>query len=260
MPRMNSSSAYSAATGSGLHEDDLFNVWDTSASSGNVLRCTFDVLRDYLTNYGGGRWRKIDTADFTATPASTSTITFSVDYTGSVKPGMPIKYAISGTTYYGMLTTVASGLWTIAGATMGGALQSLYVGTPEMLRTINFYVPGVYDAGVADQLCAVTWYGPPAYVVNFAAAHVTPDGGATEPKLNIEVAGSAVSSNDTNLGITMSASANTWVSHHTASPIAINTTNYSIAFGEEIRPTLTAAGAAGTTAADLSVTVAIVVA
>lgn len=257
MPRMNSTT-YSAATAAGLHEDDLFNVWDTSAGSGNVLRCTLDVLRDYLTNYGGARWRKIDTADYTATPASTSTITFTVDYTANVKAGMPLKYTIGGTTYYGMLTTSAAALWTIAGATLGGDITALYVGTPEMLRTVNLHVAGDYDAGIADLKPAVLWYGPPAYVVNFAAAQVGVDTG-TEPKLNIEVAGSAVSSNDTSLGITMSGSANTWVSHHTASPIAINTTNYSIAFGEEIRATLTAAGGTGD-ATDISVTIAVVVA
>ena len=179
--------------------------------------------------------------------ASTSTITMNADLTAWLKPGVPVKFKLSGTTYYGILTAVAAGLLTIAGApltTGDGDLEELYVGSPSKVHVVKFHVAGEYGDGAVATLLATDakapfeWELPPAYLVKFRAYSDT-DGDTTDPIVNVMVAGSAVSTSNTNDGLEMTA-AQTWYS----TVVDISTTNYSIAYDESVEISTTAGAGA----------------
>lgn len=212
-----------------------------------------DVLTLLETLQGLTRWRPIPTADYTATPASTSRITMS-DTTG-LRVGLPIRYTYNSVTYYGVIDAVSAGTHIdVAGATLntGQDLTDLRVGTPEMVVQMDLFVSGTYGDGTNDLLATdmnayVRWQLPDAYLVKFAATHKTVDGTA-QPKINVKVGGSSVSTADTNNGIQLS-TAGAWVEN---GAIAINTTNYAINPDDAIEVACTAAGTDGD-AADLTV-------
>jgi len=203
-------------------------------------------------------WRVIDTADFTATPASTSTLTMSD--TSAVYVGDGIKYTDGRGTYYAIVTAVSANTSiTIAGAAFdtGSDVTALYVGNNKVIQTA-FFISGTYADGTGDLLAAdmntyEKWQGRKAYLVSFSAVHKTADTGAAQPKINVKVNGSAVSTNDSNNGVQLS-TAGTWVDN---SAIAINTSNYDINRGESIEINCTAAGT-NSNASDLTVSLVFV--
>lgn len=205
----------------------------------------------------GSRWKAlVEDTHWNDQPASTSTITMAADLTAVLYPGLPVKFKLSGSYYYAVLTAVASDLLTIAGApltTGDGDLEELYYGDPEMVTQLCVYVAGTYGDGteadllVTDMAAPLRWYGPAMYLVSFAAAHDTVDTG-DEPKVNVQLNNAAVSTNDTNAGVQLGA-ADTFVLN---SAVAVNTSNYDVNWGEEIEVACTAAGGTGD-AADLTV-------
>jgi len=179
--------------------------------------------------------------------ASTSTITMAADLTAWLKPGVPVKFKLSGTTYYAILTAVAAGLLTIAGApltTGDGDLEELYVGDPAKVHVFKFHVAGEYGDGANSTLLATDakapfeWELPPSYLVKFRGYSDTA-GDAADPIVNVLVAGSAVGTSNTNDGLEMTAD-KTWYS----TVVDINTTNYSIAYDEAIELKTTAGAGA----------------
>jgi hypothetical protein len=198
----------------------------------------------------GDGWNQ--TSAFATTAASTSTITMTSDLTGVIKVGMAIKFKLSGTYYYAVCSAITSNLLTIKGApltTGAGALTELYF---SGVKAVNWSanIAGFYGAATSTSLLAsmmsvyASWRLPKAYCVSFEAKNKT-SAGTTQPKINLLIAGSRVSTANTNAGIQPSTS---WVVN---SAVAINTTNYSVANGEEIEIECTAAGdgTVGSTAA-----------
>jgi hypothetical protein len=163
--------------------------------------------------------------------------------------GLPVKFTYGSTDYYGIITAVAANVSiTIAGAplTTGVAPSALYVGTQSHVEQVEFLVETAYGAAAQDVFADVTlqthrWRKGNAYLVTFGAAHGVVDSGAAQPKINITVGGSVVSTADTNNGIQLS-TAGTWVDN---SAVAINTTNYKIEMDDEIDIEVTAAGTNG---------------
>ncbi|MFA5408671.1 MAG: hypothetical protein WC343_07880, partial [Bacilli bacterium] len=72
------------------------------------------------------RWR-IEEGTYTATPASTSTITTLIDRTGAILAGTPICYEIAGVRYIGVVTNITIDTITIAGPPLSGDIQALYL-------------------------------------------------------------------------------------------------------------------------------------
>lgn len=200
----------------------------------------------YLEGGASSKWTAlVATTDFATTAASTSTITMNVDWTASIKAGMAIKFVLSGATYYAIATTVAAGLLTIAGApltTGAGALTALsFSPLPGMVEMVAFIVAGTFANAVStalldeDVLTAVKWDKAPAYCVKQEVIVITDDSGANQPRVNVTIAASAVNTSNANAGLTV---AETWVN----SVVDINTTNYSIVYGEAIELTTDANG------------------
>ena len=193
-------------------------------------------------------WTEVDTDNYTALPASTSTITMSD--TSDFDVGYPVKYTYSGTTYYGIVTAVsANAQITIAGATLNGgvALTALYAGRPERVIQKNLFVGTDAFNDVQDAFSEVTyeyqrWEAADAYLVSFAGTLGVADTGASQPKVNVKVDDNLVGTQDTNKGITLSATPGGWTAN---TAIQISATNYKIERGDAIDIRCTEAGTNG---------------
>jgi hypothetical protein len=230
----------------------------TATTSTDVFYClqgatgkkvTLAQISSYVEGQVSERpWTEVGASKYTATPASTSTITMSD--TSDFLVGYPVRYQYSGSTYYGIVTAVsANALLTIAGAPLnvGAALQNLYVGRPERVVQRHFFIDTAFGSAVQDIFASVTyerfrWELADAYLVSFAATSGEADTGATEPKINVKIAGSLVSTNDSNNGLQLSSTAGTWTAN---SAVAVNTNYYDIARGDAVDIRCTAAGTNG---------------
>lgn len=194
---------------------------------------------------------------FTATPASTSTLTMTADKTASILVGYPVKYAIGGTTYYGIVTAMAANLMTIAGAPMGGDVTALYYGDPTRVAQVDFFIPGAFaDASntgllASDARTKFDWNLTKAYCVQIRHTVRVDDSGANQPRVTISIAGSVVGTSNTNAG---EAVAETW----TSTVVGINTTNYDINRDEAIE-IVTDANGSNDDATDLTVSAIFVI-
>jgi len=205
------------------------------------------------------RWMPIDTTKYTANPPAIDTITCSD--TTDFAIGLPLKYAYGGSTYYGMVVAINAGVSiTVAGAPLvpGTPLTALYVGTPEMVFSDRFYIPGLYGAVAQDiftgiALQSAKWAGREARCVRIQAVHRVIDSGANQPKINFKIGVVLVSTNDANSGIQLGA-AWTWVNNPN---VAVSTANYVATYDANLNVRCTVAGSNGD-ASDLTVVVTFV--
>jgi len=254
MPTINGLTEHTAA----IALDDLIVLWDNSATSPQDRKKTWETALDEIRSQA--RWMPISTDDYTDEPSSTSRIACSD--TSRFFVGAPVRYTYGGTAYYGMVDAISANTYIdVRGAPLvtggGSNLTELAVGTREMLVQKHFFVNGTYadatntilaeDADIYDR-----WVGGSAYLVAFDVTHKIEDTG-DEPKVNIHIGGSAVSTADSNSGPQLS-TAGTWVEN---SAVAINTTNYAIAYQDAFEIEVTAAGGSGD-AEDLNVVLYIV--
>ena len=204
-----------------------------STADGGAIRYD-STAADWIVDDRSG-YRTVNTGRYTASPSSTSVLLMS--NTSDMAVGLPVRYVISGTTYYGIITAfTANTSITIAGASLSGSLTALAVGPASkvvqllfpMTEAANFSANTGSTQLATFGLTYFKWRMPKAYLVTFSGIEQT-TAGATEPKINVLIAGSAVSTNDTNLGIALAAA--TWVDN---SAIAINTANYDINWDESI--------------------------
>lgn len=188
----------------------------------------------------GTGWTAIPTSEITTTPASTSTITMGVDYTAVCPTGTPVKYKISTTYYYGIVTAITSNLMTIAGASLTGTIVELYYGYAARTEQIDIAINGYYETAsdstaVLNQLfSSLIWHKQTAYAVQMNVWSKTHDTG-THGQAQVLINGQQLCS--TNNGLTIAADA-TWYS----TIIDINTSYYDINYGEAIEITTTKAG------------------
>ena len=227
-----------------INEDDLASDLDTKVP-------TQQSVKAYVANFRAP-WLVIATGSYTATPTDTDTLAMSA--TAGMAVGLPLQYTIGGTVYRGRVVAVSADTSIdIQGAPMGGDVTKLEVGEVSRVAVIPMYVDSTYgnatdtDLLWNDMSTKVIWDLGKAYCIGFQATHKTVDTG-TEPKVNVNVGGSAVSTNDTNNGIQLGATG-VMVKN---SAVAINTTNYSVDFGDAVTPTCTVAGGTGD-AANLTV-------
>jgi hypothetical protein len=178
-------------------------------------------------------WTGVPTANFTAAPASTSTLTMGVDMTASIKAGMTLEYtnAEHGVAY-GRVGAIAANLLTVNGPPMphditllrygGGTLRQLtYDATVNVDGTAN---TTVLKTGTVYTL---TWRGPTAYLVFWDAYQTTHDSHATHGKVTMKVGGTEVNSSAG--GLTIAANATVY-----STVVDIDLAAYDIAEGENI--------------------------
>ena len=180
-------------------------------------------------------WDTINSG-YTATPASTSTITTTVDLRSKIRAGDPLRYDIAGVYYYGVVTTMAAALITIAGAPMGGDIVELCVGNPSRVIVKDYHFDAAYTT-VTDQTKLESfhkwdlgdlWQNKEARLVRISHCNETNDA-TSQPDVNMYVDTAAVSTANTNQGQQVGASP---AVVHTV--VDINTTNYVVAFGSRI--------------------------
>lgn len=189
---------------------------------------------------GTSKWTALAAGtDYTATPASTSTLTMVTNQTAVLRPGMALRYTIGGVAYYGVVTAVTAGLLTLAGAPLAGDVTALdYSIFPGMVETMTLSDPGAWadsadTALVAnDLLMALVWPGPPAALVRIQAWTRTTDTGTNKPRINARLGATTtdyVSTANGNAGLELAASA-TW----TATGVDIAPAKYAVVPGTAI--------------------------
>jgi hypothetical protein len=193
---------------------------------------------------------------YTPTPASTSTLTMTSDLTGTIKAGYGLKYTIGGVVYYGLVTTMATNLMTIAGATMGGDVSSLNytkVGVIQVPLLIPGYYEGASSATIVSDLLGqiILWQQGPAYCVRMGMRSRVADS-SSDGKAQAYIGGNLLCTANTNTGLILAGTG--WY----YSVVDINTTNYGIVFGGTIE--VGAVKGTGGNALDLSVLLTFVVA
>jgi hypothetical protein len=225
---------------------------------GKVLTSDADGDATWETAAGGATfWTAL--ANFTATPASTSTITMGTDQTATIPVGSPLKYTIGGTVYYGMVIAITSNLLTVAGAPLGGDVTALSLGDISRIEQIdipiNTYYEDATDATLirSDLSTALIWHKSAAYIVRFVAWSLVHDS-TTHGQIQVTtgVYGStlyAVSS--TSGGVTIAADATQY-----STVVDIDTAKYVLAKGNAIEIAATKNGAGD--AHDLLVSIIVV--
>ncbi len=194
--------------------------------------------------------------NFTATPASTSTLTMTADRTSIILVGSPIRYTISSVVYYGVVTALTSNLMTIAGAPLSGDVTALHFSDSSKLAIIEQTIFGTFaDAAntaliSSDGRSACKWQASKAYLVKISHKVRVDDTGANQPQVTASVAGSVVGTDNTNVGLPV---AETW----TDTVVGINVSNYDINPGEAIE-ILTDANGSNDDALDLVVSLVFV--
>lgn len=228
----------------------------TSPADGDMLRYSSTSSDFVATTPDALRYRTIATARYTGLIGGTpSVITCST--TSDFAVGVPVRYVVSGTTYYGIITALtANTSITVAGPALAAAatVSALAVGTPEMVEVVQLFVANAYGDGVNSGLLAsdmktyIRWNSKKSYLVRISAVHNTA-AGTTQPKVNVNINGSAVSSMDSGNGLQLS-SVGTWVDNTLA---AITSANYDINWDESLEVACTAVGNATGAALDLTV-------
>lgn len=205
---------------------------------------------------GPGAWVEVGQSDYTATPASTSTITMDTDQTAVILKGYALKYTIAATTYYGIVSAIAANLLTVAGAPMGGDVTNLYYMTGSTNVTqIAIIIPGLYedatntDLITSDLASNFIWNKTKAYLVRYRVYSAVHDS-AAHGQASVQINNTEV--NTTAGGLTIAANT-TWYS--TVVDIAVAA--YDVNPGEEIEVTCIKGGTGD--ASDLTVEMTFVI-
>jgi hypothetical protein len=189
---------------------------------------------------GASAWKQT-AATFTATPASTSTLTMTADLTANIKVGMSLRYVIGGTTYYGGVAAITSILLTVNGAPLSGDVTALaYDG--GVLRYIGVQIPGTYEDASNTELIASdlksnalkSWKLPKSYLIGFSVYSLTHDSGA-HGQASARINGVEV--NTTAGGLTIAANATVY-----STVVDIATAAYDVNPGETIEITAVKGG------------------
>ncbi len=178
------------------------------------------------------------TGTFTATPASTSTITMTTDLTATWLVGMPIKYTIGGVDKFGIITAMAANLLTVAGAPLSGDVTALYLGDKNKATQISYdasvNVDGTANTTVlkTGTVATIKWAKPTAYLVYYDAYQTVHDTG-THGKVTVKINGTEV--NTSAGGLVVAADTTTY-----ATVVDIATAAYDVNRGEDVTLVVTA--------------------
>ena len=170
-------------------------------------------------------WKIIPAANYTAAPASTSTITMGVDMTASVLVGMGVRYTISSVEYFGQITAMASNLMTIGGGPLGGNVSNLQYLNSQLVQVTydNSASTSVLTTGTVYTL---RWGTRTAYLVGYEVYQTIHDTG-THGKVTVKINGTEV--NTSAGGLTVAGDA-TWYS----TVVDIDTAAYDVNRTEDV--------------------------
>jgi hypothetical protein len=185
---------------------------------------------------GGGGYSDWNTVtDFTATPASTSTLTMTKDLTATIQKGQPLRYTISGTVYYGIVGAIADDLLTVNGAPLGGDVTKLEIGDPNKVAQVVLAFPDDYEkandtAMIKNQLNTnFLWQRAKAYLVKYTVWSEVADTG-DDGKVSVRINGAEV--NTSAGGLTIVADETLY-----STVVNIDSTAYDINPGESLEVT-----------------------
>lgn len=242
-----------------LQGSDLFLLaHDPGTGTMSLFAIQYSALLDQLGDdmeVNWARWKPAPASSYTATPASASRLTMSS--TGLMAKGLPISFLVAETRYYAQVTAVSPNAYIdVRGAPLSGAVSDLMVGNPELVSALTLFVPGAYGDGVADLMNSdakrlVRWEGGAACLVGIDVRHYSDDTGANQPKVNVKVDGSLVSTADSGDGLTVGTA---W----TDNGVETDTAAYDVGLGDALDVRCTAAGSNGD-ANSLTVSLAFVV-
>lgn len=155
----------------------------TSHSSGNEPSWGTTLGADTTeANSGGPTWRCI----------GYWRINMNTDLTGSIEPGMGLRYEYNSNVYYGYVFEITSTYIRLCGAPLNSehGIESLEYCHQSNMKQIDFYINGDYGDDVqADLLLAdlkqkLFWLLGTAYLVYVRISHIT-NAGSSNPKINI---------------------------------------------------------------------------
>jgi hypothetical protein len=198
-----------------------------------------DLVQDAIDTSISNVWKSI--TGFTATPASTSTITTTTDWTGVITINTPLRYTIDGVDYYGIVTAITASLITVAGAPLSDSITALAYSDESRVCQVDFFIAGKFADATNSTLLAsdmgtyFKWTLPEARLVHFFLRVATDDSGAAQPNANINVNSLPVCTSNSNAGLT---TAESFVS----TVVDINTTNYVVTTGLQFEISTDATG------------------
>jgi len=194
------------------------------------------IAPDRLTSIlsGSRAWRLVPSANYTARPPSTSTITMLANMTATIKPGMSLRYTWNGVEYFGQVAAITSNLLTVRGAPLSTSydVSNLQFGG-GVVHELVLPVAGTYEDAnnnallASDNAAPVIWLKEASYAVHYRVWSRKKDTGATAGKASVRINNAELNSSAG--GLTISADA-TWYS----TGVDINVSNYDIQQGEAI--------------------------
>jgi hypothetical protein len=175
-----------------------------------------DYGRAFIGSFEGvvfAMWTQVPAANFTATPASTSTITMGVDMTASIKAGTSLRYtSAEHGAYIGRVGAIAANLLTVNGPAMDHDITKLEYGGGT-LHEVIVIIPGLYEDAsstgliVADLKSQVIWDHPTSYLVYFSVYSAVHDSGGTHGQASVRINATEV---NTTAGGELIAANTTW--------------------------------------------------
>lgn len=156
-----------------------------------------------------------------------------------IKKGLPVKFVINSATYYALVNAITDNGDTLAidicGAPfIGDAISgSLFSGTAEKVKQVNYAINGFFDDAAESTLLAndmfiyYKWDLPKAYLCKTSIRARTIDSGAANSRVNVTLGTSDVLTTNSNAGLTVS---NAWANN----TIDLSTSNYDIDFGDTV--------------------------
>ena len=112
-------------------------------------------------------------------------------------------------------------------------MQALSYGQPELSQEVAFFVPGTFADAANTTLLAddaktfFRWNLGPAYLVRLHVRAGTNDTGSNQPRVNVDVASSPVSTSNSNAGLALTSG---WAD----SAVDISSSNYDIVYGDSV--------------------------
>jgi len=227
-----------AASHAASHTNGTDDIQSATASQKGLSTAAQITKLDGIESGAVSNWHTITA--FTATPASTATLTMTSDLTATINAGAGLKYIIGGTAYYGVCTSITSNLLTIAGAPLSGDVTALNWTHIPVIEE-EFYFKDLYFADSSDTTLikndfafpvSWTWEKNPAFLVAYHQSTKNDDSTATtQPTIMPTIAGNNVLSS----AITIPDGA------ENNSGVTINPTYYRINRGDILELSVTAA-------------------
>ncbi len=205
---------------------------------------------DQFMNNARTAWDVI--SSFTYVSATSFTVVDNAFHQEALAVGRPIKYKVMGNSFrYGVVTGYSSGTVTVAGVNLTSNDDIMYYGHMNNIVPVQFGVPGSFSDApnttllATDTLTRYQWPIGDAYCVKLSVTVIQDDSGTNQPRVNMRLNGSIVSTSNSDNGLEVSES---WV--HTTNDI--NESNYMISNGESIEISTDANGT-NNDASDLSI-------